>query len=706
MNENEKMELKDEQTSTLNPQECGVNPRNEQLDSASVCSETSSPALDIADVAEEAQPVVNEDPAPSACTDDTEVCAEKESPALDIAEAADKSLGDIPTESETLLKDEAAELSKIQDLHALSKEELVEKLKGILEADDMQAHKDVTMMKQAFFNIRKREADEELKAFIEGGNNIEAFVATPCELENEFKKLITEFKTRRAEYMRKDEEMRQENLAKKLRTIDAIKALMDDVDNINRNYQEFQRLQQEFKAVVEVPQAAETEVWKQYQTAVEQFYDLLKLNKELRDLDFRKNLEAKRVLIEEAKKLADEPDVIAAFRSLQNLHTQWREIGPVAKDIRESIWEEFSEASSVVNRRHQEFYELRKANEQKNETAKIELCVRMEALDVDSCKTFADWDAMTEEIKKLQAEWKTLGFASRKANNDLFARFRKAIDEFFSRKSEFYQSMRERSKENLRKKIALCEKAEAIAEGEVTADSVRKLRDLQEEWKTIGSVDRKQSDIVWNRFLTVCNSVFDRRKKENDTRRQGEKENLETKKRIIADLTAIFEETEETGDSIRRMRALQDEWRQTGHVPFAKKEEINDAYYDMVRRLSDKLLGGRRKSDRRGSDRRERSRRDGRELSPRERILERIQAKKADLNTYENNMGFFNVKSAAGNSMVKELIRKIDRLKKEIDEFYAQLHEIDNPKEEPIAEATAEPTEVESTETTASASEA
>lgn len=690
MNENEKMELNDELTSAQNPQQSCENPSNEQADAASACSQNSSPALDITEAAQEAQPVINAEAQAAADAEaltveeseaeEKEACAVVESPAMDIAEAAEDADPadnadplDVSLESEALQIDEAAELSKIHDLHALSKEELVGKLKEILDNGDMNAHRDVALMKQAFFNIRKRESDEELKNFVEAGNSIDDFVATPCEIENEFKELIAEFKTRRAEFLEKDEELRQENLAKKLRAIDAIKALMEDVDNINRNYSEFQRLQQEFKDIKDIPQKAETEVWKQYQAVVEQFYDLLKLNKELRDLDFRKNLEAKKVLIEEARKLAEVADPVAAFRTLQDLHNQWREIGPVAKDIRESIWEEFSAASSVVNRRHQEFFVQRKANEQKNEEAKTQLCEKMEALDVDSCKTYADWDAMTEAIKGLQAEWRTLGYASRKANNLLFARFRKAIDDFFSRKSEFYQQIREQFKENLARKTALCEKAEAIAAGEADAEAIRQVKALQEEWKTVGSVDRRQSDIVWRRFMKACNSVFDRRKKETDSRRNEEKANLELKRRIVADLQAIFDETEETGDSIRRMRALQDEWRNTGHVPYSKKEALNDSYYDLVRKLSDKLITSRRNPDRR--DRGER--RGGRELSARDRILERIQSKKNDLQTYENNMGFFNVKSAAGNSMVKELERKIERIKSEISDLQTQLAELD-----------------------------
>lgn len=621
MNEIEKMELPEEQTSAQSPEVCGATPVVDAVESESICSETESPAMDLA---------------------------------------------------------EAAEISKIQDLHKLSKDELVEKLKDILANNDMQAHRDVTLMKQAFFYIRKHETDEEANKFVEDGNNIDDFVPSPCALENEFKELMTEFKSRRAGFLEKEEETRQENLAKKLRAIDAIKALMEDVDNINRNYQEFQRLQQEFKEIKDIPQQAETEVWKQFQTVVEQFYDLLKLNKELRDLDFKKNLESKRELIRQAVELAEVPDVVDAARKLQDLHNQWREIGPVAKDIRDEIWEEFRSASATVNRRHQEYFLQRKANEQKNEEAKNSLCERMEAIVPAEIKTFADWEKTTEEVKALQAEWRTLGYASRKANNTLFARFRKSIDDFFAAKSEFYQKVRDEFKENLRKKTELCEKAEALADMENSSEAVRQIKKLQDEWKTIGSVDRRQSDIVWRRFMKACNAAYDRRRKENDSRHSEEKANLEVKTRIVADLKALAESDAEGSEAQARLRELQDEWRATGHVPFSKKEELNNEYFDLARSLNDKL------NPRRGRDgaRQRSAGRISSNLSPRDQLLERIRLKKADLLTYENNMGFFNVKSAAGNSMVAELQRKIERIKNDIASLNEELKALDAAPEE------------------------
>lgn len=641
MNDNEKMSLSEETTSTQ-PSACEVNPIESNSEVSDACAQEESPALEIAEAADEKT------------TDDT--CIEETSPSMDLAMAAD-SVADEP---------------KPADYQGLSKEELVGKMKEILDADKMQAHKEANLMKQAFFNIRKHETEEEMRAFVAAGNDIESFSATPDPQEEVFQELLSQFKERRAAYLQKEEDRRQENLALKLKAIEGIKTLMEDVDNINRNYTQFQKLQQDFKDVKDIPQQAETEIWKQYQTVVEQFYDLLKLNKELRDLDFKKNLEAKRMLIEEAKKLEASEDPIEASRNLQELHKNWREIGPVAKDIREEIWEEFKNISTVINKRHQEYFEQRKAREQANEEAKTKLCEEVESLKFDNIENFADWDKLTENIKELQARWKELGFASRKANNALFARFRKTIDDFFAAKTEFYKKVREEFKANLDKKTALCVKAEELAESENLNDATEEVKKLQEEWKTIGSVERKQSDIVWKRFKKACNSVFERRRKVHESKKEEENANLDAKRDVIARLTAIFEETEETGDSIKRMRVLQDEWRNIGFVPFSKKESIGQAYKEILDKLYEKLnLGAHRQQARRTSLREHLAA----SADPRTAISDRIRARKADLQTYENNLGFFNVKSSAGNSMVRELERKIDNIKKEIAELELQLKE-------------------------------
>lgn len=606
-----------------------------------------------------AQPSTCEENTAAPAAESNEVCAEESSPALDIAEVADE----VSVES-----DVESDEPKPADFHNLTKDELVGKLKEILDNDNMQAHKEVNLMKQAFFNIRKRETDAEMAKFVDEGNLIEAFSATPDPKEEVFMELLSQFKVRRAAFLQKEEDRRQENLALKLKAIEGIKALMEDVDNINRNYNDFQRLQQDFKDVKDIPAQAETDIWKQYQTVVEQFYDLLKLNKELRDLDFRKNLEAKRAIIEQAKVLSDLTDPVVAARKLQELHNAWREIGPVAKDIRESLWEEFKAASTVINRRHQEYFEQRKAEEQKNEELKTKLCEEVEAIDFSNITSFAEWDKLTENIKNLQTQWKEIGFAPRKSNNTLFARFRKTIDDFFAKKTEYYKGIREEFRKNLEKKTALCEQAEAIAADENAENVVDRIKALQEEWKTIGSVERKQSDIVWKRFRKACDEIFERRRQARDSRKAEESANLEAKKKVIANLTSLLEGADENADAIKQMGQLQEEWRSIGHVPFSKKEALGNEYREIVNKLSDKLGVGRRAE----GGRRMRERMNGNSDS-RMSLADRIRARKADLVTYENNLGFFNVKSKAGNSMVQELERKIEKLKGEIADMESQL---------------------------------
>lgn len=677
MNENEKMPLNDEQTS----------PRREEpvTSDASACAVNESPAMDMAEAADNAEQTKEADAA---------VCAETESPAMDLAEAADNAAETKEADAETCAETEspamdlaeaadAAEAEKKgNEYHGLSKEELVGKLKEILENNDMQAHKDVTLIRQAFFNIRRRETEAEMQAFLDKGNEPGAFAAAPDPIEEEMKTLVADFKEKRNAYLAAEEERKQENLAKKLRAIDAIKALMEDVDNINRNYPEFQRLQTEFKEAGDIPQPSEAEVWKQYQAVVEEFYDLLKMNKELRDLDFKKNLEAKRKLIEEAKALAELDDPIAAVRRLQELHNEWREIGPVAKDLRVEIWDEFKEASSVVNKRHQAYFDQRKEEEKKNEEGKTALCEEIEALDFSDLKTFADWDKMTQQIQELQNRWKTFGYASKKSNNALYSRFRKTIDDFFSKKSDFFKKVKEEYKQNLEKKEALVAKAEALAADESAdvSEAVRQIRQLQDEWKTIGSVDRKVSDTVWQKFQKACRTIFDRHREANAGRRAEEKAALAEKKEILEALQAIYDETEETGDSIRRTRALQDKWRNAGRVPYEKKDEINGAYREIIAKLTAKLGLGERRERREGGRPAGGNRQGGARmsrinanLSPREQLQQRIKAKKTDLQTYENNMGFFNVKTSAGSSMLKELQNKIDMIKIEIAELEKQL---------------------------------
>ncbi|MBD5370555.1 MAG: DUF349 domain-containing protein [Bacteroides sp.] len=582
---------------------------------------------------------------------------------------------------ETVAIDSADKPEK--NVHAMSKEELVEALRTIIEEQNVQAHKDVLAIKQALFALRQREVNDEMLAFVEAGNAPEAFSAQPDPLENEGKELVARFKELRTGFLAAEEKRLEENLAKKREILAEMAVIADDADKVNVHFPKFQELQQEFRAIKDVTPSGETEIWKNFQSVVEKFYDTLKMNKDLRDLDFKKNLEAKRKLIADAIALHAENDIVEAGRRLQALHAEWREIGPVVKELRDSIWEEFKEASSVINRKHQEFFEGRKAEEKKNEEEKTALCEKIEAIDYAAFKTFAQWEEATKTIKELQAAWKNVGFASRKANNELFSRFRKACDAFFDAKSAYIQETKDALQANLDRKIALCERAEALSD----ADDLRKNLDevvrLQAEWKTIGSVPRKVSDSIWERFTKACNRFFDARKKEMASRHNEENANLETKREIIARLREIPLDIDRR-EGLRQVRELQARWNETGHVPFKQKDKVFAEYREVCDALYGSFSENRQNERRRNFDAQlDQMKDDTRKMrSERERILRAIEGKRQELQTYTNNLGFFNVKSAAGNSMVKDLERKMTRIKDDIAQLEENLRMLDARNEE------------------------
>lgn len=604
-------------------------------------------------------------------------CAETSSPSLAIEAVADSQ------ESEAAPAEETPSAEEGKRFHSMSKQELLDALKEILAADNMEAHREVTAIKQAFFNIKSRENLEELNAFIEAGNQPEAFSSTPDEVENEMKTLYSEFKERRAAFIAADEERRKENLAKKMEIIDKMKEIAGDIDNVNVKFPEFQQLQQDFKAIKDIPAPAETETWKTFQTVVEQFYDHLKMNKELRDLDFKKNLEAKRQLIESAKKLAAAPDPVAAFRTLQGLHDEWRNLGPVAKDIRESLWEEFKEASTVVNKRHQEYFEKRKADEQANEEAKTALCEEVEAIDLTKINSFNAWGEATDKVIALQKKWREYGFASKKANTALYARFRKDCDAFFEAKTAYFQKVRDELSANLEKKTALCEKAEALKGTDDIRQATAEIVKLQAEWKKIGSVPRKQSDAIWQRFTQACNYFFDERKKQNKERRHEENENLEKKRAIIAKLNELPKDGDRS-EVIGKVKELQAEWNEIGFVPFKLKDKVFAEY----REVCDALYGAYNSRESRARmdnfhARVNSLKGDGQKIDrERDRLVRALDSRRNELQTIENNMGFFSVKSSQGNSMMKEMERKISRLKDDIKEIEQKIAVIDSEEKE------------------------
>lgn len=645
------------------------------VENSDACAVDSDPALDLATVADAAE--------------EKKVCAVDSDPALDLAEVADNQQkeeacavdSDPALDIAEVAEEEDEKVINARRFNAMSKQELLDTLKEILDSDNMEAHREVTSIKQAFFNIKSRENMEALNAFVEAGNDPAAFAADPDEIENEIKDLYSQFKERRAAFIAAEEIRLAQNLEKKQEIITRMEEIAGDIDNVNTKFPEFQQLQQDFKAIKEVTPSSETEIWKQFQGVVERFYDNLKINKELRDFDFKRNLEAKRALIEEARKLETMTDPIAAFRALQGLHDQWRSIGPVAKEIREELWDNFKQASTVINKRHQDYFEQRKAAEQANEEAKTALCDEIEAIDYNTFKSFADWNSATDKIIDIQKKWKEYGFASKKANTALYARFRKACDDFFEAKTAYFQRTKDELNSNLEKKTALCEKAEALKE----LDDVKKATDeivkLQAEWKSIGSVPRKVSDSIWQRFTTACNYFFDERKRQSKERHRVEMENLEKKRAIMAELAALPKDGERK-EVMPRIKELQAEWQNAGFVPFKLKDKLYAEYREICDALYD-AYNQREARNRMASfqNRVSELKGDGNKVSrERDRLMRVCEARKTELKTIENNMGFFSVKSSAGNSMVKEMENKIKRIRQDIAELQEKIALLDAEK--------------------------
>lgn len=560
---------------------------------------------------------------------------------------------------------------------AMDKKQLVEVLQNLAQQPVNEVKEDVVRVRVAFAAIRKEELAKEKEAFIAKGNEEAAFAPAADELEEQFKSLYAEIKEKRAAYNAAQDALKAENLAKKREIISKINEIAEDADNVNRQYSTVQQLQQDFKAIGEVPSENDTEVWKAYQVAVERFYDLLKMNKELRDYDFKKNLEQKQALCAEAEALDEEADIVDAFKKLQQLHTSWREIGPVSKEIREELWTRFKNASAVINKKYQSFFEERKANEKKNAEGKEALCVKIEAISTDNLKTYAAWDEATKAIIGLQEEWKKLGFASRKMNTELFARFRKSCDEFFAKKAEFFKRMKDELAANLAKKIELCEKAEALKDSTEWKKTTDALIALQKEWKTVGPVVKKHSDAVWKRFIAACDAFFEEKKKQNVNVHSVEHENLKQKKDIIAQINSILE-NKETEDAPNKVRELMKKWQEVGHVPYKEKDKVYAEYKAAIDKAFEQLdmkakkarMANFANSINQMSD-------TGKVYHERERLVRAYEMKSQELKTYENNLGFFNAQSKSGNSLVKEMERKIANIKEEIAMLEQKIKLID-----------------------------
>lgn len=573
----------------------------------------------------------------------------------------------------------AADDQKVENAKVYkTKKEVVERLKEIAASDENPDKDEIDLLKTVFYKLHITEREARMKEYIDGGGDPEAYQIMPDEDEETFKQQMAIVREKRARIFQQQEAEKQANLEKKLEIIEKIKAMATSPDEANKSYNEFKELQQQWKDIKNVPADRASELWRNYQLYVEQFYDLLKLNSEAREYDFKKNLETKTKLCEAAEKLADEEDVISAFHQFQELHQQYRETGPVAKELREQIWTRFKAASTVINKRHQQHFEDLRSKEEENLTLKTALCEKVEEISKLENKTASDWEKRSKEIIDIQNQWKTIGFAPQKMNVKIFERFRAACDDFFGRKSEFFKDMKQAYAANIEKKKALVEKAQALADStdwKVTSD---KLINLQKEWKTIGVVPKKIGDQLWHDFLNACNKFFEARNAANAGARNEERENLEKKRNIIEQIKALVADA--ANATREKVQALTDEYNKVGHVPYKEKDALYAAYHEALdaiykelnisnkRRRLDDFKSNIRNMAKRGEDAID---------NERGRLTRRFEQLKQEIQTYENNLGFLNASSKKGNSLIDEMNRKVQKLRDDLELVRQKIKAID-----------------------------
>lgn len=610
-----------------------------------------------------------------------ETAAVAEPAAEEVAEPATESVAEPAAEEaaepvvEDAVEEPQAETSTTSIATFETEAEVVNRLKEISESDEEVTRQELDSLKSNFYRIHRQQADAAYKKFIEEGGAAEEYAPEPDPEETTFKELMAVIREKRAAVAAALEQEREENYQKKLEIIDKIKALTENPDEINRGYNDFKELQQQWNDIKEVPADKATNLWKTYQQAVEAFYDTLKLSNELLAYDFKKNLERKTALCEAAEALAEETDIIVAFRKLQQLHQDFRETGPVASDLREQIWTRFKDASTVINKRHQEFFEARKQKEEENLTKKTAICETIEGFDLEGLKTFAEWNAISEKITTLQAEWKTIGYAPQKMNTKIFERFRAACDNFFTRKNEYFQTVRENLNQNYALKLELVEKAEALKDSTDWKATTDALVELQKKWKEIGTVPKKYSDQIWERFNAACDAFFAAKKEANKDVHTEQTANMEKKKAIIDALAAIVPEEFE-GDLRTKLREAQEEWNQIGHVPFKEKDKL----YKLLREQMDRLYGfANEHAAKRRIDRFKESIKGGNGGDVRSRLTRQLDILNNEIKTYENNLGFLTLssKSKQGNALIEELNRKMEKLKADKEEVKAKLKALD-----------------------------
>ena len=560
-----------------------------------------------------------------------------------------------------------------------SKAEIIERLKEIVGNDENPTKEELDHLKTSFYKLHIAEREAQQKAYLEAGGDPDKYVLVPDEAEDVFKAEMGVIKERRAKLFLQQEAEKQENLEKKLNIIERIKNMASSPEEANKNYNEFKELQQQWKDIKNVPADKANELWRNYQLYVEQYYDQLNLNREAREYDFKKNLGIKIHLCEAAEKLAEEPDVISAFHQLQELHQQFREVGPVAKELRDEVWTRFKAASTVINKRHQQHFDELRAKEEDNLVKKTALCEKVEAIVKDEHKGANEWEKLTKEIIDIQAEWKKIGFAPQKMNVKIFERFRAACDDFFSKKAAFFKEMKQRYNENIAKKQSLIEKAEALMESTDWKVTTDKMIALQKEWKTIGAVPKKVGDELWSKFLEACNKFFEARNAANAGTRNEERTNLDKKKAIISQLKELVEGS--VDDLQEKVKGLVDEYAKIGHVPYKEKDKLYKQYHEVLDKLYDDLhvTAAKRKLDNFKSNLKNVVKRGEDALdNERGRLMRRYEGLKQEINTYENNLGFLNASSKKGNSLIDEMNRKVQRLKDDMELIKQKIKTIDS----------------------------
>lgn len=564
-----------------------------------------------------------------------------------------------------------------------TKQEVLERVKEIAHSNENPNKEELDLLKTTFYKIHLAERDAQMKEYLAKGGDPEKYILLPDDTEEAFKAEMQLIKEKRAKIFLAQEEEKQDNLRKKEEIIEKIKAMTTSPEEANKSYQNFKALQQEWKEIKNIPADKANEVWKNYQLYVEQFYDMLKLNSEAREYDFKKNLEAKTQLCEAAEKLNEEEDVISAFHQLQDLHQQYREIGPVAKELREQIWERFKAASTVINKKHQQHFEDLRAKEEENLAKKTSLCEKVEAANQGEYKTAKDWEKVTQEIIEIQKEWRTIGFAPQKMNVKIFERFRIANDKFFNKKAEFFKGLKDTYSANLEKKQQLVNKAKELADSTDWKKTGDKFIALQKEWKKVGTVPHKQGELLWKEFLDTCNKFFEARNKQNAGSRSEEHANLDKKRNIIAQLKELVIAEISDNDFQKKLKNLAKQYSAIGHVPFKEKDKVYKEYHEAIDAAYKKLhaTNAKRHFDNFKNNLKNVAKEGGNALgNERGKLLRRYDQLRIEITTYENNLGFFNTASKKGNSLVEEMNRKIEKLKADLEMVKQKIKAIDAEK--------------------------